>query len=274
MAVDDSPVDMGSVQLCVRCSVHIPSRVSIWWGSWSFSLPIWVETSSMVELAMLVAVAGADLRLDKEGRDSCPTNRRMPTILGVKDYMQRFGRETEYRGFRVGTQGRFGNRLGFKGDFRPISLSHAKAHKDRFNPMGTHRWSKTKQNVPLVLGHTELDVGHQKWGSAQSNQGELVLGQPNSTISRVFALLYTGVGPSQPSSEVGLLVEAARPLVGGAGDGRETTELMAKAHWVDLVDELALLVCLEKACNREEVTDVANEADDQPEFARDEYPST
>lgn len=83
--------------------------------------------------------------------------------------MQRFGREAEYRGFRVGPQGQFGNRLGFKEDSRPTSLGHAKAHRDRFNPMGTHRWAKPKQTAPLVLGHMD-DVGHQKRVSAQPNQ--------------------------------------------------------------------------------------------------------
>lgn len=92
VAVDESSADLAYVRLCVRSSEHTPSRVSVQWGSWYFSVPVWVEDGTTVKPVTPPSVAEADLRLGRKGHDSRQPNRGSPKILGVKEYLQRFGR--------------------------------------------------------------------------------------------------------------------------------------------------------------------------------------
>ncbi|KAI7981849.1 hypothetical protein LOK49_Contig11G00022 [Camellia lanceoleosa] len=220
VVVDESSVDMSSVRLCVRRSRQVLSRVSLRWGLWNFSLPIWVEAGPMAEPAVTVA----DLRLDKAGRDSRSSNRNLPKFMGVKAYQHRFLRESEFNGPRVRVMGKSGG-LGFRGDLGPTYVGKAKAQNDGFHPKGTHKWVS-----PLVLGPV-------KQGAApvtQPNPCGSVSGQPdppNPSISRVFASLHAGIGSSNSVRAVDSSVEDVRPPVAALGGG--FVELQSSDCFVD-----------------------------------------
>ncbi|KAI8029180.1 Protein SMG9 [Camellia lanceoleosa] len=46
---DESSADLGSLRLCVRGLEKMPMTVLLRWGSWSYSLPTWVEVWPLVE---------------------------------------------------------------------------------------------------------------------------------------------------------------------------------------------------------------------------------
>ncbi|KAI8023234.1 hypothetical protein LOK49_LG03G01117 [Camellia lanceoleosa] len=48
---DESSADLGSLRLCVTGLAKLPSTILLRWGSWSFSLPIWVEVRASCALA-------------------------------------------------------------------------------------------------------------------------------------------------------------------------------------------------------------------------------
>ncbi|KAI7987782.1 Protein BLISTER [Camellia lanceoleosa] len=207
---------MGSVRLCVTSSAHIPSRASLRWGLWTFSLPIWVEEGPPVELA----VAEADQRLDKAGRDPRSWNRSIPKFLGVKDYLRRFKEKTEFRGTRVRTPSQSGSHLGFSAELGPTTLGQANAQRDGFCPIDTNKW--VRPVVPTVEGPMTA-VGNQKQlvdHLSQPNPCGFLSGQPddpNPSISRVFASLHVGVGSRNTIRAVGLSAEAVLPPMGVVG---------------------------------------------------------
>lgn len=76
------------------------------------------------------------------------------------------------------------------------------------------------------------------------------------------------------SSEARFVTEEHSQVDMGCRDRGETMEFAAEDRWANLVDELALVVRPEVACDGEQVMDAAVEDDNQPKFSGDEYPST
>ncbi|KAI7985573.1 Boron transporter 4 [Camellia lanceoleosa] len=176
-----------------------------------------VEAGPTAELA----VTEADLRLDKSRRDFRSGNRSFPKIMGVKDYHNRFMRETDFLGNRVWSLGQPGSHLGFKGVLQPTSLGHPEAHRDGSQGLGTHKWVKSLASKVLGL----MDVmGQQKQDAPLTQPNLCGLASDhtdllNLSIKRVFASIHTGVGSTDPVCEVGLSAEAARSPVETIGGG-------------------------------------------------------
>lgn len=82
------------------------------------------------------------------------------------------------------------------------------------------------------------------------------------------------VGDRCKSGEAGFVTEEHNRVDMGCRDRGETMEFATEDRWANLVNELALVVHPEVACDGEQVMDAAAEDDNQPKFSRDEYLST
>lgn len=97
MDADPSSTNLGSLRLCVRGLESILSAVSIRWGSWQYSLPIWQEVTPTVESVAPIVVSGADHHTNMEGQDSRRLVRTLTKSVGVMEYLQRFGEQLNSR---------------------------------------------------------------------------------------------------------------------------------------------------------------------------------
>ncbi|KAI7989360.1 hypothetical protein LOK49_LG13G00570 [Camellia lanceoleosa] len=103
MEADESSVDLGSIRLRVRGSEAMPSRVSIRWGLWKFSLPVWVEVDPVVERWSAANVPMGESAPKMVGPDSAQLGQIFRPQMGVNEYLHRF----RFGGRSMGSSGHF-----------------------------------------------------------------------------------------------------------------------------------------------------------------------
>lgn len=85
--VDESLADLGCVQLRIRSSESTQSHISVRWGSWQFSLPVWVEADPSVAHVSSPVGLSYGASSDLVGHDLGRFDQSKSRQLGLEDYL-------------------------------------------------------------------------------------------------------------------------------------------------------------------------------------------
>ncbi|KAI8021169.1 hypothetical protein LOK49_LG03G01155 [Camellia lanceoleosa] len=210
---DESSADLGSLRLCVTGLAKLPSTILLRWGSWSFSLPIWVEVQPQVVPVAPSAgeEGGSDLGL--KGRDLRRTYRSFAKFVGVNEYRQRFARPIEFKGnqVRVAPNSNIGSVVGSLGVLPDQQVGRSEAQRTDAVSLGQKRWAPVHHlpQVGQAGGHVLFNDPGCGLGLVVKDPNFYPTGQSNPDLSRVCASLRDGLelrrtlSAMEPSPESG-----------------------------------------------------------------------
>ncbi|KAI7999316.1 hypothetical protein LOK49_LG09G00232 [Camellia lanceoleosa] len=212
---DESSVDLGTIRLCVKGLAKMSSSVKLQWGSWSFSLPVWVKVRPLVEHMAPSSGGKGSLDFGLQWRDLGRKNRGSAKIVGITDFKQRFGQPVNYPGppVRVCPYTQVGSVLGSLGELPGFKLGNFEAHQTAGVSLGQQRWAPVHKQPQLglvdgrhFLTDHECDVGPAVKQLAQTSPG-----QSNPPLTRVCASLRAGMEFRWPLSAMEASPESGRP---------------------------------------------------------------
>ncbi|KAI8011752.1 hypothetical protein LOK49_LG06G01355 [Camellia lanceoleosa] len=205
----------------------MPTAVLLRWGSWSYTLPIWVEVWPTV--APVAPIGGEEVGLDfgLAGQDLRRKNRGFAKFVGFHEYLQRFQPPTDLsvKQVRVSPSIQVHSEVGSLGDSSFQHLGYFEAQTNVGVSLGQQRWVPRQNNPQVGLDGDKViskvqgtDLGLLVKDPILPNQGDF-----NPPFTRVWASLRDSLELPRPLSAVELTPESGQarsmvvvPDVGGS----------------------------------------------------------